>query len=261
MDDFKHSVWEFYAGHARTMPWRDMHTFYYVLVSEIMLQQTQVVRVIPKFNSFIKRFPDIGDLARASLADVLEQWVGLGYNRRAKYLYEAGKYVCQNGQPDTLKAIMALPGVGKNTAAAIMNYVYNVPTPFIETNIRTVYIYHFFPGHINVTDGQIADLVAATMDAERPREWFWALMDYGAYLKSKGPGGLSASRHYKKQSPLMGSVRQMRGWIIGELAAGSKLRSYFEEKYANDPRYTVALHGLIRDGLIDETNNILHLTK
>lgn len=261
MDEFKNIIWDYYRENARSMPWRDAPTFYNVLVSEIMLQQTQVSRAMPKFNEFIERFPTIEALAGASLADVIEQWVGLGYNRRAKYLHEASKRVVAVGQPKTTADAKELPGIGANTAAAIINYVYNIPTPFVETNIRTVFINYFFPNQQSVTDAQILELVEATMDSEHAREWFWALMDYGAFLKSQGRSALSASKHYKKQAPLKGSNRQMRGWIIKELAETAMPKWDLYKLYGQDKRYSVALNGLIKDGLVAETDGVLHLTK
>lgn len=261
MDDFKAQVWDYYRHGARSMPWRDNPSFYYVLVSEMMLQQTQVQRVIPKFNDFIERFPTLESLALAPLSAVIEQWVGLGYNRRAKYLHEASKRVAAVGQPTTLVGMVALPGVGKNTAAAIMNYVYNAPTPFIETNIRTVYINHFFNTESSVSDTQIMVYVMDTLDVDRPREWFWALMDYGTYLKSQGRGSLSVAKQYKKQGALKGSVRQMRGWIVKVLSMGDIPAAELNAKFIGDNRYVTALEGLKRDGLIDQTGTTVHLTK
>ena len=191
----------------RSMPWRERPTFYYVLVSEIMLQQTQVGRVLAKFTEFTRTFPTIDSLAATDLSRVLAAWQGLGYNRRAKYLHQAAQAVAVNGTPNTQIKLMKLPGVGANTAAAILNYAYEIPTPFVETNIRTVYFHHFFANETRVSDQDVLVKVAETIDAARPREWFWALMDYGAELKHQGHGRLSQSKHYTKQSLLDGSIR------------------------------------------------------
>ena len=217
----------------RDMPWRTNTDPYYVLVSEIMLQQTQVSRVIPKFNEFMTKFPTIQVLAAAPLSDVLTIWNGLGYNRRAKYLHDAAKQIISDNQLLSLfapphlqtlnspknpkkarpftpvtgvtrlglaKLFLRLPGVGNNTAGAILAYSYNQPAVFIETNIRTVYFHHFFTNQLNVTDKEIAELLDQTMDKEHPREFYWALMDYGAQLKRSGLDQLSKSTGYKKQS-------------------------------------------------------------
>lgn len=141
--DFRSRVWDNYDHQRRAMPWRDDHSFYAVLVSELMLQQTQVTRVIPKFHEFMRRFPTIEILADAPLADVLIAWQGLGYNRRAKYLHEAAKAIVLCGVPQTRDELIALPGIGANTAGAIMAYAYNKPEAFVETNIRTVYLHEF----------------------------------------------------------------------------------------------------------------------
>lgn len=261
-EQLRHTVWEYYRAHRREMPWREEPTFYFVLVSEIMLQQTQVPRILKRFPEFIDRFPDIASLAGAPLADVLQAWQGLGYNRRAKYLSDAAREVVRTGQPTTLAGLQALPGVGRNTAAAIMNYVYEQPVPFIETNIRTVYFYHYFPDITEpVHDREVLALVERTIDREHPREWFWALMDYGSWLKAQGQGRLDASRHYKKQSALKGSQREMRGILIRELAAGAIGYEALEHRYGRDARFVPALAGLERDGLITRANGQVRLTK
>ena len=233
----------------RPMPWREQPTLYYVLVSELMLQQTQVARVLPKFAEFTARFPDFEALAAASLDQVLVAWQGLGYNRRAKFLHQTAQAIMQGAPTATQADLTKLPGIGPNTAGAIMNYTYNHPTPFIETNIRTVYFHHFFAEASAVTDKQLLNLVATTMDQDNPCQWFWALMDYGTELKRQGRGRLTTSRHYKKQSRFEGSLRQMRGEIIRRQAAGETLEDIVQA-LSSDPRFVPALEGLQRDGLL-----------
>jgi len=261
MEDFRDLVWRHYHEHARPMPWREEPTLYHVLVSEIMLQQTQVERVRAKYAAFIERFPDIAALARAPLADVLIVWQGLGYNRRAKFLHEAAKLIIVDGEPQTQSGLQMLPGVGRNTAGAIMNYVYQLPTPFIETNIRTVYFHHFYTNVVDVSDADLLQVVADTMDDEHPREWFWALMDYGAWLKKEAGGRLDQSRHYKKQAPLEGSVRQLRGEMLRVVTRGAQPLDAINARFGSDARFERAFIGLLRDGLIDVTNEMVHLTK
>ena len=149
----------------------------------------------------------------------------------------------------TLDDLVALPGIGVNTAGAIMNYAYQVPTPFIETNIRTVYLNHFFAGQTAVADRDILTVVEQTMDRVNPRQWFWALMDYGSELKAQGKGKLSASRHYTKQSQFTGSLRQMRGEILRRYVGGQPLAEITAD-LQDDSRFAAALDGLRRDGLI-----------
>jgi A/G-specific adenine glycosylase len=263
-EEFKELVWRQGNLLYRDMPWRRDTQPYYVLVSELMLQQTQVDRVIPKFEAFIRAFPTITVLADSSLADVLTLWSGLGYNRRAKFLHNAAKAVKEqfNGTiPSEIDDLVSLPGVGVNTAGAIRAYGFNLPTHFIETNVRTVYFYHFFPDQDAVSDKELKEVVAATADDEHPREWHWALMDYGAYLKKNGAGGLSKSKHYKKQSALKGSVREVRGAILRELTVSRQSIDELRHNLHADDRFTVALEGLLRDGLIVQDGDRLHLTE
>lgn len=262
--EFIELIWEKGRELYRSMPWRDDTRPYYVLVSELMLQQTQVDRVIPKFNAFIARFPDEQSLAAAPLADVLTLWNGLGYNRRAKYLHESAKKIVADFSgsfPQDHADILSLPGVGPGTAGAIMTYAFNRPVVFIETNVRTVYFHHFFDDGDKVSDAQLRPAIERTLDQDHPREFYWALMDYGTWLKKNGAGRITQSKHYKKQSPLKGSVRELRGLIIKQLAAGDIPLVDLRQQYADDERFTAALAGLLADGLVSETNKILHLTK
>ena len=205
---FQAMIWHKAKQLYRPMPWRSQPTLYYVLVSELMLQQTQVARVLAKFAEFTAQFPTIEALAAAPL-----------------------------------------PGIGANTAGAIMNYVHQIPTAFVETNIRTVYFNHFFAGQERVADKDVLALVTQTMDTARPRQWFWALMDYGAELKAAGKGQLGTSRHYTRQSRFAGSLRQMRGEIVRRMAQGQPLSAITQELHG-DPRFVAALSGLQKDGLV-----------
>lgn len=259
----------------RDMPWRQDTRPYYVLVSELMLQQTQVDRVVPKFLKFITTFPDESILARATLADVLKLWQGLGYNRRAKFLHDAAKQTVSSGVfPDDEHHLDALPGVGKNTAGAIMAYAYNQPALFIETNVRAVYIHHFFAYEDNVDDAAILAKMketvpwAHTSDSVSqllpdydlsPRQYYWALMDYGSWLKKQGIKP-SRSRHYRKQSPLKGSVREVRGLILKALSQGELDAAALRTIVVADDRFSVALKGLIQDGLVMQNKDYFHLT-
>ncbi len=248
----------------RTMPWREDTRPYYVLVSEIMLQQTQVDRVVPKFESFIDRFPDEATLAEASLGDVLALWSGLGYNRRAKYLHDAAKMIVNEYDgsfPSSYDDLVKLPGVGPNTAGAIMAYAYNQPVIFIETNVRTVYFEHFFADGDKVHDAEVRAAIESTLDRKHPREFYWALMDYGSWLKRQGAGRVTQSKHYKKQSALKGSVREIRGQIIRQLTNGDKTEDELRRMVIYDERFKAALTGVMKDGLVVQTENILHLTK
>lgn len=248
----------------RDMPWRRDTRAYYILVSELMLQQTQVTRVIPKFEAFIGHFPSIEPLANASLSDVLQLWTGLGYNRRAKFLHMAAQKVVaeHNGKiPTDLEALKSLPGVGPGTAGAITVYAFNQPSIFIETNVRSVYFHCFFDSDEMVSDKQLVPLIEATMDKEHPREFYWALMDYGTWLKQHVKRDATQSAHYKKQSKFKGSVREVRGAIVRALAMRDFTLSELRQAVMADERFSSALESLMSDGLVVKTGTIYHLTR
>ena len=175
---FQSLIWNHYKKHGREMPWRGEKSAYKVLVSEIMLQQTQVSRVLSKYPQFLKVFPSIESLAKASLSVVLRSWQGLGYNRRAKFLHQLAKEVVLRHEgkiPKDYEELIALPGIGKATAGSLSAFAFNIPVPFIETNIRRVYIHHFFADRNDVLDVEILKLVELTLDKANPREWYYAL--------------------------------------------------------------------------------------
>jgi A/G-specific adenine glycosylase len=206
------------------LPWRKTVSPYHIVVSELMLQQTQVPRVIPKYQQFLKTFPTVRRLAQAPLGDVLKEWQGLGYNRRAKFLWQAAQAVVQHHSgawPITFEGLQTLPGIGTYTAGAVMNFAYNTPVPLIETNIRTVFIYHLFKDGEKISDKELFPIIERTLDVHNPREWNWALMDYGAYLKGTVGNLNKQSKTYKKQSNFKESNRYVRGAIIRALSAGA----------------------------------------
>lgn len=253
--EFLETMWDFYAHHGRDLPWRRPEpdgSFdpYKIMVSELMLQQTQVPRVVQKYHQFLQYFPTVQVLARAELGDVLRTWQGLGYNRRAKFLHEAAKLVHKlNDFPDTPDALLKLPGIGVNTAGAILAYAYNQPAIFIETNIRTVYIHHFFADTTDIPDKAIRALLEQTLDQEHPREFYWALMDYGSHLKTTVGNLNKASRHYTKQSKFDGSRRQVRGQVIRLLGTGDCTLPQLYESIA-DGRLESVLQDMVAEGMV-----------
>jgi A/G-specific adenine glycosylase len=262
--EFNEEVWEKGRELYRDMPWRSNTEPYFVLVSELMLQQTQVDRVILKFELFIGTFPTIADLATAPLSEVLRIWSGLGYNRRAKFLHEAARKVAAeyNGKiPDTYEGLVNLPGIGPNTAGAILAYSFNQPVVFIETNVRTVYFHHFLEDQSLVTDAELKALATKTIDKEHPREWYWALMDYGSFLKKQGAGRIDKSSHYKKQAPLKGSLREIRGLILKALATKDHTERGLRNQLPDDERFEQALMALKNEGFVTQTDGRLHLTR
>lgn len=238
---FKRTVRHFYKLHGRhDLPWRQTTDPYKIVVSEVMLQQTQVERVVPKYKAFIARWGSARALARAPLSDVLTAWQGLGYNRRAKFLHQCAKSVVGEHKgkwPRSYAALLKLPGIGPYTAGAVMAFAYNEPVPIIETNIRTVFLHHFFKNKTAVSEADLLLLTGVYLDHKNPREWYWALMDYGAYLK-KMHGNLNRqAKSYAKQSKFLGSDRQLRGSIIRALTVGKHSRA---QLHAHLPEFSVS---------------------
>ncbi|HKR82388.1 MAG TPA: hypothetical protein VJR27_05330 [Candidatus Saccharimonadales bacterium] len=265
---FRETVWDYYRRHGRHgLSWRGAEADgsfdpYKIMVSEIMLQQTQVSRVLPKFEQFLALFPTVQALAAAPLSDVLVAWNGLGYNRRAKFLWQAAQMVMQEYGgvfPVHVERLHRLPGIGINTAGAILAYSYNQPVAFVETNIRTVYIHHFFANHAEaVHDKTVLGLVQETLDHKNPREWYWALMDYGTHLKQTVGNLSQRSKSYTRQSKFEGSLRQVRGAVIRTLTTGKHTPEQLAAAIA-DKRLPAVLVGLERENLIQKTNDVYHL--
>jgi A/G-specific adenine glycosylase len=254
--DFRKMVYNHFKQYGRTtLPWRTDYNPYHILVSEIMLQQTQVDRVIGKFTAFIERFPAVVDLADAPLDEVLNQWQGLGYNRRAKALREAAIKIVEQFEctlPDNPESLRTLPGIGPATASSIAAFAFNKPTLFLETNIRTVYIHHFFNDQKSVDDGAILPVADAMLDRRNPRKWYSALMDYGSMLKKEVGNLTRNSVTYKKQSPFIGSRRQVRGAVLrfllekGPAGAVAVVNGIQKDKVVVD----TVLHQLLSEGLL-----------
>jgi A/G-specific adenine glycosylase len=219
---FRKIVWDFYTEHGRSeLPWRKTKDPYKILVSEMMLQQTQVERVIPYYRAFIKTYPNVRMLAKAPLADVLHIWQGLGYNRRAKFLHGTARYIVDvyGGKiPTDAAELESIWGIGPYTARAVMTFAYNHNAIFIETNIRTVIIHHFFKDRNTVSDVDITEILKKVLPRGEARAWYSALMDYGSYLKRSGVQHNTKIKGYAKQKPFAGSRREIRGAIIRALS-------------------------------------------
>ena len=217
LKSFRKQILNHDKKYRRDFPWRRTHDPYRIMVSEIMLQQTQADRVVEKYQQFIAKFPTVQKLAAAKLKTVLTVWQGLGYNRRAKMLHDAARLIVKEHQGvvprDTIK-LEALPGIGPYTARAIATFAFNQPHIFIETNIRSVFIHEFFPKKKLVSDAVLLPLIEQTLDQKNPRAWYTALMDYGAMLKKTKVNPSRKSKHYVRQSAFKGSDREVRGAII-----------------------------------------------
>ncbi|MCX6787343.1 MAG: A/G-specific adenine glycosylase [Candidatus Kaiserbacteria bacterium] len=236
-----------------------------------MLQQTQVERVIPFYKKFIKEFSTAKKLAQAPLSAVLKSWQGLGYNRRAKQLHQAAKEFprfnlgIQNVRLN-LEKLEELPGVGPYTARAIVAFALNQDVIMVETNIRTAVMHHFFPKKKpsvakavedkKVSDKEIEKILVQVLPKGRARDWYFALMDYGAYLKKSGIKLNAKHANYTKQKKFAGSTREARGAILRALAfsRGSTSRKILNLLGpSRRAQLRVALTALQSEGLISKT--------
>lgn len=248
------------------LPWRKTIDPYAILVSELMLQQTQVARVIPKFQQFMMVFPSLQQLSTASLVDVLVLWQGLGYNRRARYLWQLAVQLVATHQhtlPKSQSELESLPGIGPYTAAAVMAFAYNQPTLVLETNVRAVLLYHFFPKQDQVADAQLRPILEACLPLVEPRIWYAALMDYGSYLKSVLPNPSRKSKHHTFQSRFAGSVRQVRGEIIKVLTHQQGHQGQYDEikhqVQGNQDHFELAVEQLCAERLLHRDGDRLLL--
>ncbi len=257
---FKKLIYKHYHEHQRPMPWRRTKNPYRILLSEVMLQQTQVERVLIKYPEFLKSFPNLASLAKAPLADVLRTWQGMGYNRRAislKKLAEIILHQYQGKLPLDPEELVKLPGIGRYSASAIYTFATNKPICLIETNIRRVYIHFFFGDREDIRDKEIMLLVEKTLDSENPREWYYALMDYGVKLKNEVINPNRRSSHYTKQSKFEGSSRQIRSLILKTLLQSPGMTTAgIKRKLASVPdNFDKILDGLVAEGFLKKTGH------
>ena len=289
--EFKKKINTFYKENKREFPWRNTSDPYKIVVSEIMLQQTQTVRVVEKYAAFLKSFPTVSHLAKASQSEVLGLWQGLGYNRRALYLKRTAEIVCEKygGTFPRLKSqLISLPGIGPNTAGAVIAFAYNKPVVFIETNIRRVFIHEFFREKESIDDKEIYPLIDATLPAPREeqnrstksgseftsegssrntegvsedvRDWYYALMDYyGAYLGKIEQNPNRKSLSYSKQSKFEGSQRQVRGKLLKLLLIKERTLSSLDKEFVNKDHLKNAVEQLVKEGFISKKEGKLYL--
>jgi A/G-specific adenine glycosylase len=264
MKKFRTIIYGYFRAHGRDFPWRHTDDPYHILVSEIMLQQTQTGRVAEKFVEFIGSFPTVEALAGATLLEVMAAWQGMGYNRRARYLHElAARLAASHGGrvPDSPGELALLPGIGAATAASICAFAFNRPVVFIETNIRTVFIHFFFHDRAGVGDREILPLVEAALDRDNAREWYSALMDYGVMLKKRHANPSRKSAHHQKQKPFEGSRRQLRGQVLRALLANPGVTVKVLCAVMDRPEEAVApvIDELVREGLVRKKKGRLRI--
>ena len=226
----------------RDLPWRRTYDPYAIWISEVMLQQTQVSRVDGRWQRWLERFPTVDALAAAAPSDVLEEWQGLGYNRRALSVHRAAQAISEAGGvfPQDQKELVKLPGIGPATAAGIRAFAFNLHGVYLETNVRTVFLHELYPQAEGVPDSELVPLVELTCPASvegaadvtdtdntendataalTPRSWYYALLDYGAYLKKTIPNPSRRSKSHVKQTRFEGSHRQKRAELLRVLLA------------------------------------------
>ncbi|MEK7648740.1 MAG: A/G-specific adenine glycosylase [Patescibacteria group bacterium] len=226
---FQTAILSWYQKNGRHgLPWRATRDPYRILVSEIMLQQTQVDRVIEKYTEFLGAFPTIKKLANAPVHDLLRIWKGLGYNRRALNVQKCVQKILSEYKgcfPSSVEDIEQLPGVGPYTARAVATFAFNQPHALIETNIRRIFIHFFFLDREGVSDAEIMPFVQKALWKKDPHAWYSALMDYGALAMKDVPNPNKKSRHYSKQSRFEGSRRYARAKILDYILLHAKASS------------------------------------
>lgn len=235
----------------RDLPWRRTRDPYAIWISEVMLQQTQTTRVDGRWQRWLERFPTVDALAAADAADVLDEWQGLGYNRRALSVLRAAQAVSAAGgmMPAETAALEALPGIGPATAAGIRAFAFDLPGVYLETNVRTVFLHELCPNAESVPDRELVPLVRDTCPPDAsdpeddPRTWYYALLDYGAYLKRTVPNPSRRSRGHTRQSRFEGSHRQKRAELLrvllahrGDGAGGADFETIFQELVSSELR-------------------------
>ncbi|MDR1057954.1 MAG: A/G-specific adenine glycosylase [Treponema sp.] len=258
--EFRRIIRSFYEKAGRRFPWRNIQNPWGVLVSEFMLQQTQTERVAAYYTRWMEKWPGPRDLHNAPLEDVLREWSGLGYNRRARFLKDCARRVTLETAgvvPREPEDLRALPGIGPYSAGAIACFAYNAPTVFIETNIRSVMLHFFFGSRKEVPDREILPVLDKTLDRADPRTWYYALMDYGAALKKLAPNPGRRSAHYKKQGKFEGSFRQLRGSLLRTLlargpATAEEIRGLMNTECSGEEDFYRVLKTMEKDLLVAE---------
>jgi A/G-specific adenine glycosylase len=264
---FRSSILDFYAKHGRRFSWRETSDPYHILLSEVMLQQTQTSRVEPKYELFLSLWPDFASLAKAPLDELLFHWKGLGYNRRALNLRKSALLTEQWGWtiPADEDAIASLPGVGKATTAALLAFSFQKQSIYLETNIRRVLLTCFYPEAEQVKDKELEQLLALLVsEIEDVKSWYYALMDYGVLLKALLPNANTRSAHYTRQSVFENSNRQIRGQLIHLLSdTGAKdiqqiaaILSRFDEE-----RIYSCLNDLQKEGFVQKSDGVYRIPR
>lgn len=254
----------------RDLPWRNTRDPYAIWISEVMLQQTQVSRVLERWETWLELFPTVDALASASQAEVLQLWQGLGYNRRALMLKRAADYISEHTSgkmPDEVLELEALPGIGPATAAGIVAFAYDKPSLYLETNVRSVLLHEFFTDQDQVSDEELYQVLALFLPQDNYRSYYYAFLDYGAHLKLIMPNPSRRSKHHATQSKFEGSHRQKRSFLLKQILSTSEEISFSELAYSlntferehdreslSDEYIKEILDELIREGFVKKSN-------
>ena len=257
----------------RDLPWRNIDDAYGVLVSEVMLQQTQVARVEKYWSRWMTLFPTVDSLAAADTALVLDRWQGLGYNRRALALKRACETCARDFGgvlPHSYDELVALPGIGPATAAGVISFAYDEPAIYIETNVRSVFLHELFPDADGISDKELRPYVQDSCPKQDVRKWYYALLDYGAYLKKQMANPSRRSKHYARQSAFEGSRREKRSFILKQALASPEGTGIAEVHRAldaheqqagrpsvDDALFTAIVDELVREGFFTSENGTL----
>lgn len=261
INKFHRKIFHFYLKNKRDLPWRKTKDPYKILVSEFMLQQTQVSRVIDYYTKWMEKWPSVESLAKESYKNVLTAWIGLGYNRRAMYLHNTSKIIFEEFDGDVLVAMNhydILPGIGLYTSKAVQIFAANEDIATVDTNIRRIFIKEFQLNE-TISDKDLFKIAKRCLPKGKSRDWHNALMDYGAmYLTSRKTG----IKPKTQQSKFKGSDRQIRGKILRLLLSEEQSSYQLEEKLdLNTKRLINILNKMMKEKTISKTNNHYHIPK
>ncbi|MHA1924744.1 MAG: Fe-S cluster assembly protein HesB [Candidatus Thorarchaeota archaeon] len=257
IEEFQSSLMTWWEKNARVLPWRNNPSPYNVLVSEVMLQQTQVIRVIPKYLKFLETFPNIESLAEADTKRLLQVWSGLGYNRRAIWLRDAAREIVRRGEfPQTAEELCTLKGIGLYTSRSILIFAFNRDMAAIDTNIRRVLIASGFADE-KTSNRQLQSVADRLLLEGRSSDWHNALMDYGSEVLTSSTTGISP---ISSQPKFAGSNRQLRGAIIRHLTCTDaldieRLVLSLKEEGIDSSTVESVLEQLISEGFVERTGN------
>ena len=249
---FHEKIFTWWKENKRSLPWRETTNPYYIMISEIMLQQTQVNRSIEKYLEFIKKYPTIKELAEASVSSVLKSWSGLGYNRRALWLHEAANQIVKQKEfPKTQEELQKLKGIGPYTSRSILIFAFNYDIATVDTNIRRVLIAENFAKN-DTKEKELFIIAQKILPKGKARDWHNALMDYGSLVLTSAKTGIKPKTTTSNNSK---ESRRQRGIIVKYLTRNSKAK---KEQIVNDcnilnEKIDDILLGLMADGLVAKT--------